>query len=325
MRFFTVLVCSGCLLVPAALVAEDVATGTALPTTVQNIASVAGSGSGSDSVKSEATSAALAKANSLIDRGEAHLLANSDFTHLDISIGSDSFGLDSGSRTKTEIMSTYRLHETDGDFIFAQGSAVDFDGRTTVNFGLGYRHINDGDTVITGVNAFYDYELDAKHRRTGVGVELLTSALEMRYNRYRAQTGTRLYKGYNETALNGSDYKVAANLPYFYAADLFYRRAKWKEGGYRTSHKEWGVSAEILPYLTIGMARQRADSGKRKSVASVSYAIPLGGPTRDRPEMQDGTWSTKLMPIRDQLYRPVERENRIMKKTIKLGVVVSGY
>ena len=41
--------------------------------------------------------------------------------------------------------------------------------------------------------------------------------------------------------------------------------------------------------------------------------------------MQDGTWSTKLMPIRDQLYRPVERENRIMKKTIKLGVVVSGY
>ena len=325
MRFFTVLVCSGCLLVPAALVAEDVATGTALPTAVQNIASVAGSGSGSDSVKSEATSAALAKANSLIDRGEAHLLANSDFTHLDISIGSDSFGLDSGSRTKTEIMSTYRLHETDGDFIFAQGSAVDFDGRTTVNFGLGYRHINDGDTVITGVNAFYDYELDAKHRRTGVGVELLTSALEMRYNRYRAQTGTRLYKGYNETALNGSDYKVAANLPYFYAADLFYRRAKWKEGGYRTSHKEWGVSAEILPYLTIGMARQRADSGKRKSVASVSYAIPLGGPTRDRPEMQDGTWSTKLMPIRDQLYRPVERENRIMKKTIKLGVVVSGY
>jgi hypothetical protein len=41
--------------------------------------------------------------------------------------------------------------------------------------------------------------------------------------------------------------------------------------------------------------------------------------------MQDGDWSTKFEPIREKLYRPVQRENRIMKKAIKLGVTVSGY
>jgi hypothetical protein len=41
--------------------------------------------------------------------------------------------------------------------------------------------------------------------------------------------------------------------------------------------------------------------------------------------MQDGKWSTSLKPIREKLYKPVQRENRIMKKAIKLGVTVSGY
>jgi len=41
--------------------------------------------------------------------------------------------------------------------------------------------------------------------------------------------------------------------------------------------------------------------------------------------MQDGDWAAQLQPIRDQLYRPVERENRIMKKTVVFGVTVSGY
>jgi hypothetical protein len=42
-------------------------------------------------------------------------------------------------------------------------------------------------------------------------------------------------------------------------------------------------------------------------------------------QMQDGVWSTKLKPIREKLYQPVQRENRIMKKAIKMGVTVSGY
>jgi hypothetical protein len=41
--------------------------------------------------------------------------------------------------------------------------------------------------------------------------------------------------------------------------------------------------------------------------------------------MQNGDFTSKLKNIRKALYKPVERENRIMKKSIKLGVTASGY
>lgn len=41
--------------------------------------------------------------------------------------------------------------------------------------------------------------------------------------------------------------------------------------------------------------------------------------------MVNGEWSSNLKPIRDKLNKPVQRENRIMKKAIKIGVTVSGY
>jgi len=53
--------------------------------------------------------------------------------------------------------------------------------------------------------------------------------------------------------------------------------------------------------------------------------VSLGDNSAEPREMRDGSWSASLAPIRDQLYRPVQRENRIMKKAMRLGVVVSGY
>ena len=58
---------------------------------------------------------------------------------------------------------------------------------------------------------------------------------------------------------------------------------------------------------------------------SLNYSVPLGGANQPAKVKQDGDWSSKFEPIREKLYRPVQRENRIMKKAIKLGVTVSGY
>ena len=292
---------------------------------VSNIASATENGNGEEAAEVELGKATLAAANGELDKFTDRILATSNFTHLDVSIGGDSFGLDTGTKTKTEIIGTYRLRETKNGFLFNQGSIIDFNDRTTVNLGIGYRNINDAETMIAGVNVFYDYELDAKHRRAGAGVELLTSLAEFRYNIYKAQTKTLLYEGINETALNGNDVKLTAKLPYLYNSDVYYRRAKWKEGAYKTTQKEWGLSAEIIPNVVLGLSRQKSDSRKQKTVASVSYSVPLGGNSAEPREMNDGSWFAGLVPIRDQLYRPVQRENRIMKKAMRLGVVVSGY
>ena len=59
--------------------------------------------------------------------------------------------------------------------------------------------------------------------------------------------------------------------------------------------------------------------------AYVSYDVPLAPNARREKKMQDGKWQANMKPIREKLHKPVQRENRIAKKAIKLGVTVSGY
>lgn len=326
MRYDLVVIYSiGIFLFSLSAFAETTSAEGTVASAVSNIASAAENGNGEKGTEVELGKAALAAANGELDKVTDSILSTSNLTHLDVSLGGDSFGLDTGTKTKTEIIGTYRLRETKNGFLFNQGSVIDFNGRTTVNLGVGYRNINKAQTVITGINVFYDYELDAKHRRAGAGVEWLTSLAEFRYNLYNAQTKTRLYDGVNETALNGSDVKLTAKLPYLYDSDVYYRQAKWKEGSYKSTQKEWGLTAEIIPNVVLGLSRQKADSRKQKTIASLFYSVPLGGDSERLREIKDGSWSAGLVPIRNQLYRPVQRENRIMKKAMRLGVVVSGY
>jgi len=296
-----------------------------LPSMVKNIAQGFEDGDASTAAKNEVSSFALGMANSGLNLLEESIVSTSRFTHLELSVGSDVLGLDTGSKTKTEAMAVYGLYETNNAFIFNQTSIVNFNKRSTVNIGFGARHINDDETVIVGVNAFYDYETKSAHKRTSLGFELLTSMLELRANKYNAVSKTLKYQGIDETALDGQDMKLTANLPYFYSSNVYYTSGKWKdELGYEVKTKEAGVTAEIAPNLTVRVAHQKNGTNKAETVASISYSIPLGTAGESNKKMQDGSWALNMRPIREKLYKPVQRENRIVKKAIKLGVVASG-
>jgi len=321
------IVAAGSCIFPLALNAEGNFFTDKLPSIVKNIAEGVEIGKGEEATRSEVQSYSLGAVNDAVDSVEQRILSYSNFTHFDVTIGSDTLGIDgTDAKTKTEAMTVYRLHEDKNMFVFNQASIVGFDGRTTLNLGLGVRHINDAETVIMGANAFYDYELDSKHKRNGFGVELLTSMLEFRANKYNAISGTINYKGIDETALDGHDMKLSANMPYFYSSNFYFKQSEFKDNaGYSTKADEWGVQAEVAPNLVLGVASQKKKGNSAQTVASISYSIPLGGRAQPAKQMQDGVWSTKLKPIREKLYQPVQRENRIMKKAIKLGVTVSGY
>jgi len=311
------------------LSAQEVAKSGKFASIVKNIGNALNIGQGEEAVESEVNALAVDAANAGLDQVEDKVLSTSNFTHFELSVGSDTMGLDKNkSDTKTEAMTVYRLKETGNWFFFNQTSAVNFNNRTTVNTGFGARHINDADTVITGYNIFYDYELQSKHERVGAGLELLSSIFEFRANAYQAVSGTIIGGTYDtEAALDGYDAKLTANLPYFYSSNLYGKVSNWKDAAsYETEHYEAGINAEIAPNLTLRVAAQhKKDTGNTEGVASLSYSVPLGGANQPAKVKQDGDWSTKFEPIREKLYRPVQRENRIMKKAIKLGVTVSGY
>ena len=311
---------------PIAVNAEQDVLKYQIPTVVKNIAEGAEQGAATETAKQEFHNFSLGLANSKLNLLEDKILSETGFTHLELSLGSDVFGLDSGTKTQSEVMAVYGLHETSNLFLFNQTSIVNFDSRRTFNIGLGARHITDDETLILGANAFYDYETKSGHKRSSLGFELLTAMLEFRANTYNAISGTIAYNGINETALDGRDMKLTANLPYLYSSNVYYSSGKWKDGlGYETKTKEFGIAAEVLPNLFVTVAQQKKDSTKATTVASISYSIPLGNAAKTKRVMQDGNWDSRMKPIREKLYKPVQRENRIMKKAIKLGVTVSGY
>jgi hypothetical protein len=311
---------------PIAVNAEQDVLKYQIPTVVKNIAEGAEQGAATETAKQEFHNFSLGLANSKLNLLEDKILSETGFTHLELSLGSDVFGLDSGTKTQSEVMAVYGLHETSNLFLFNQTSIVNFDSRRTFNIGLGARHITDDETLILGANAFYDYETKSGHKRSSLGFELLTAMLEFRANTYNAISGTIAHNGINETALDGRDMKLTANLPYLYSSNVYYSSGKWKDGlGYETKTKEFGITAEVLPNLFVNVAQQKKDSTKAKTVASISYSIPIGNAAKTKRVMQDGNWDSRMKPIREKLYKPVQRENRIMKKAIKLGVTVSGY
>ena len=55
--------------------------------------------------------------------------------------------------------------------IFTQVSAFYTDNRTTLNAGLGYRRLVSDNTLMLGVNAFYDHEFPYDHGRYSIGLE----------------------------------------------------------------------------------------------------------------------------------------------------------
>ena len=271
-----------------------------------------------EAVQDELTNIGLSTANSQLSAFSSSLLGE-NLKYLSLSLGQDE------GKLQLEGMSVYGLQETKNWFVFNQTSIVNYDGRTTLNFGLGARHINDSDTVILGLNAFHDLEFDSNHRRASIGGEVITSLLQLRVNYYKGLTGERLYEGVYEEALDGQDIKLTYELPYFYGSDIYFLSSRWYDGqGYGTSSKEVGVSAELSPNLMFKLAGNRTDGGSTDASASVTYRIVLGAKPDNRVK-RDGVWKFALEPVRDMLYQPVERENRVMKTKKTLGVIAVGF
>ena len=261
---------------------------------------------------------ALTSLNNELGNYSASLL-NDRLKYLSLSVGRDR------DEVFLEGMSVYGLYENRNWFLFNQTSLINYDGRNTLNFGLGARHINDPETIIVGANAFYDFEFGSEHRRTGVGAEILTSLLQMRANYYIAATGERLVDGVYEEALSGNDLRLTYELPYFYQSDFYLLTSNWYDGrGYSTFSREYGLTAEIAPSLILELA-STSDRGRADRFSgSLTYRFTLGSEP-DRRVPRDGVFRFALEPVREMLYEPVQRENRIMTKSVSLGVVVSGY
>jgi adhesin/invasin len=216
--------------------------------------------------------------------------------------------------------------EYENSTFFNQNTLTHNKDEQTINFGLGYRALINDDKVLLGVNIFYDYAFDDNHRRIGAGIEAISSVFDFRSNIYEAESDVvTLTSGATEEALDGWDARIDYHIPVGFDLRLFGTYFDWEDSAktYENKGEQYGIAGQYgLVKFEIGY-RDEEGNKKKDAFGKISLVIPLGD------IQSSGIVSRGMMEmvsVRDQLYEPVERENRIRVVRISSGnVVLSGF
>ncbi len=183
------------------------------------------------------------------------------------------------------------------------------DERLVGNLGFGKRMLSDDKTMMTGFNAFIDYD-DIGNARSSLGLEARNAVLEFGYNYYFG-----IDDGTDEKVLDGYDLRLASQIPHMHWADLFINAYEW-EGRDRDDIKGTKIGSEMLlnPNLNLELAYDDKD---KTGLKDEWYAkIMFIHPPRTGPSLQDGflsseTWKEEK-DMSGELLTKVKRNNKIV-------------
>ncbi len=206
-----------------------------------------------------------------------------------------------------------------GRTIFLQGSISSVDERDTGNIGIGYRKLIADNTMIIGVNGFYDNEWSFDHERASIGFELLSSVGDIRINNYTALSDTQDGKdGVSETALDGFDAELSLPLPYLPLTKIHAKAFKFD--GNDTNTEIEGNTASLrsaLPYgftLEAGTTSYDDDDTADQDFISLSLNMALGRDAASWSPNLVSQHAYELRPIEDRRLEKVRRTNTITKE-----------
>jgi len=216
--------------------------------------------------------------------------------------------------------------ENTNSAFFNQNTFTHNKDEQTINFGLGYRKLLNNDKLLLGANIFYDYSFDDNHRRIGAGIEAISSVFDLRSNIYQAESDIiTTTSGATEEALDGWDARLDYHIPVGFDLRIFGTYFDWenKANTYENKGEQYGIAGQYGLVKFEAGYRDEEGNKKKDAFAKISLVIPLGSVA------SSGSISRGMMEmvsVRDQLYEPVERENRIRVVKISAGsVVVSGF
>lgn len=242
--------------------------------------------------------------------------SNERIKYLDISLD-----LQEKLKPSYEIQSVNKLSEDEDSVWFNQTNLTSHDSDTTINFGIGRRQLMNNETIMTGFNGFLDYQFDEEHFRKGIGFEAVSDTLDLIGNYYDGISGFKKTDEGKEKALDGFDLKLNFHLPNSKNTDLFAQLFQWENPSstYKEEGEKIGFSTVVGNFsFTAGYL----DDNKNNDgyFGSLKLFIPLGGDNNIKTEEDDSKLS-----IRDKLYMPVQRENKIKVVRVSSGVQVGGF
>lgn len=220
--------------------------------------------------------------------------------------------------------------ETKEHTVFLQGRVAKQDDDETINIGLGYRNLNQAQTLLLGVNAFYDATTDYGHRRGSLGLEAIGKSYTARANVYSAFTDEKKKtKGAVTTyqsALDGYDVSLDAPVPYMPWMRVQATGYKW------TALKDFkdisGSKVALIGNLnrSISFKVGADDNNYNGTDAFVSVQYNMSGKSSNgiTASLEDGLFADAAVQERDlknHTLDKVVRNNNVVVQT-RGGVVI---
>ena len=236
-----------------------------------------------------------------------------------------SFNVQEGFDPSIQIESISKLIEYDDGALFNQLNLISQDSKTTINLGVGKRRLFDNDTYMLGTNFFIDYQFDESHLRGGLGIEAISNSLDFIANYYNAISGFKSTSEGSEKALDGYDLKLNYHLSNSSNTDLFLQLFEWENPNstYEEKGEKLGMTSSIGNLaFEIGYLNDNKDNDGL--FGSLKVVVPLG----DRKELinqEKENVNKRNSSVRNKLYMPVQRENKIKLVKLSSGVKVSGF
>ena len=217
------------------------------------------------------------------------------------------------------ILGVRDINKTKNSNFFTQFSLhnndVQGDERYIGNLGFGYRVLTDDNSMMLGINSFYDRDISNDHARGSIGLEARGSVLEFNLNQYYSLSRMEKISGEEEQSLGGIDYSLSSQIPYMPWAKIGWIGYKHEadKASVNTEGDIYSLEMALTPSLQLDIA---TDESNHSSGDSDSLSIMFIYPPRDqKATLADGLTSNEIWnkeSMEDKLSEKVKRNNNIV-------------
>ena len=267
-------------------------------------------------------SVSFAKVDRVVDKFYSSL---EDF--LEENFENTDFSIKKIDKIKPEIgIQTFKiLSEENSDLSFFQGSLFLHDSdRETFNLGLGKRYLSNDESVLFGINAFYDHEFDYEHQRFSIGTEIKSSILDLNYNHYIAQSSNKKGKNSkNEEAIDGYDLELGAHLPYIPSMKAYVKAFDFDvSGGNDFQGLEFSTQIKVPNSgLSLEIGHTDYDNHNDQSFINLKYSSNI----KNKGYSFFSRNAFENISMKDKMFEKVRRDNVIKKKGAGFTVKAGGF
>ena len=225
-----------------------------------------------------------------------------------------------------ELLKFKELDSSENQNSFSQFSLhtqeVNDDTRFILNLGYGQRYISSDKSMITGMNAFIDYDTEG-HARTSLGVEAKAPILELTGNYYLGLSGVETIDGTKEKVLDGYELNLSSQLPFMpwtrinvQNYDFEKDKASENTGGNLVS-----LEMNLSPSIQFEASRNFIDTTGVDD--ENSFKIMYYNPPRNKTSLQDGFLSASAFEKGDVETKMKDKVKRRNAMTIEVqGAVI---